>query len=70
MDGNGHMESTIGIEAAADYNGNLDMTKVVGSEQQTSDDVGQIGSYDDQMISVSIWILPRRGTGGIGLQSN
>ena len=65
FDGNGHMESTIGIEAAADYNGNLDMTKVVGSEQQTSDDVGQIGSYDDQMISVSIRILLRRGTGDI-----
>ena len=36
------------------------------SDEQTSDDVGQIGSYDDQMISVSIRILsPRRGTGDI-----
>ena len=35
------------------------------SDEQTSDDVGQIGSYDDQMISVSIRILLRRGTGDI-----
>ena len=37
----------------------------LSDEERTSDDVGQIGSYDDQMVLVSIRILPWRGSGGI-----
>ena len=44
------MESTIGIQAP-DYNGDLDMTKVVGWTGR-SDEVGQNEYYGDQMISV------------------